>query len=421
MWLHIPSESEVSARALKDSGWELRSPSDDPELWCYASGTAMQQPLSWHGWKDRPWIRLLSGIELTPSQQQSFTDAWTSSLRAIPANHSVSPDYDWENSTQGTSGPTSSASSTSPGRKLSFWKTSPDIYGWDSDPRRRWEEAVQASANVRGGLRAMGYRLEAGLFTAEEVGTPHERKRLFILAYRTRRGLRMLWESLWCNGLVDGSSEELEHPEGQRPGEAGKLQRNRPTNGNCWTGQKLPDPEREPLGAEWINDTRERSAGAAGNGSMPGIGSAQLPHAERSSIQAGLRSAEAGRQTGGASGGCGAGNGELGISIGQQHAQRRSLDGHTHAQQPPSPGAGIPLFPPGRTDFEAWARVRELRPDLWPSVESGVRMLADGPSPLVDQYRVEQARCIGNAVVPTEAALAFTVLVIRAGRRAGLK
>jgi DNA (cytosine-5)-methyltransferase 1 len=32
-------------------------------------------------------------------------------------------------------------------------------------------------------LRSMGYELEAGIFTAEEVGAPHLRKRLFVLAY----------------------------------------------------------------------------------------------------------------------------------------------------------------------------------------------------------------------------------------------
>jgi DNA (cytosine-5)-methyltransferase 1 len=34
-------------------------------------------------------------------------------------------------------------------------------------------------------LRSMGYSVEAGLFTAEEVGAPHERERLFILAIRS--------------------------------------------------------------------------------------------------------------------------------------------------------------------------------------------------------------------------------------------
>jgi len=37
---------------------------------------------------------------------------------------------------------------------------------------------------VAGGLVNMGYRLAAGLFTAAEVGAPHKRERLFILAHR---------------------------------------------------------------------------------------------------------------------------------------------------------------------------------------------------------------------------------------------
>jgi DNA (cytosine-5)-methyltransferase 1 len=37
---------------------------------------------------------------------------------------------------------------------------------------------------VAGGLVGMGYRLAAGLFTAAEVGAPHKRERLFILAHR---------------------------------------------------------------------------------------------------------------------------------------------------------------------------------------------------------------------------------------------
>jgi len=38
-------------------------------------------------------------------------------------------------------------------------------------------------------LWALGYSIEAGLFTASEVGAPHERKRLFILAYSCEQGL----------------------------------------------------------------------------------------------------------------------------------------------------------------------------------------------------------------------------------------
>lgn len=63
--------------------------------------------------------------------------------------------------------------------------------------------------NVRKDLHAMGYEVEAGLFTAAEVGAPHIRKRLFILAYADNEKLRDLarhvgkgWENLHCGGQV---------------------------------------------------------------------------------------------------------------------------------------------------------------------------------------------------------------------------
>ena len=50
---------------------------------------------------------------------------------------------------------------------------------------------------VASGLVGMGYRLAAGLFTAAEVGAPHRRERLFILAIREGDELadpaRLLW------------------------------------------------------------------------------------------------------------------------------------------------------------------------------------------------------------------------------------
>ncbi len=39
---------------------------------------------------------------------------------------------------------------------------------------------------VANDLRQLGYKIKAGLFTAQEVGSPHQRERLFILAYRNQ-------------------------------------------------------------------------------------------------------------------------------------------------------------------------------------------------------------------------------------------
>jgi DNA (cytosine-5)-methyltransferase 1 len=76
--------------------------------------------------------------------------------------------------------------------------------GGESDPRHLWPQVARIIAEVEPGivfcenvgghlslgfesvrddLQAMGYRVAAGLFSAAEVGAPHRRERLFILAH----------------------------------------------------------------------------------------------------------------------------------------------------------------------------------------------------------------------------------------------
>ncbi|NEX47148.1 DNA cytosine methyltransferase [Pseudotabrizicola algicola] len=72
---------------------------------------------------------------------------------------------------------------------------------------------------VASGLVGMGYRLAAGLFTAAEVGAPHKRERLFILAIREEDELadpaRLLWHPVeWRE--PDGIAAPVADAEGQR-------------------------------------------------------------------------------------------------------------------------------------------------------------------------------------------------------------
>jgi len=56
---------------------------------------------------------------------------------------------------------------------------------------------------VIGELESLGYRTTWGLFSAAEVGAPHQRKRVFILAHRNESRL----EGLWANARQSLQSE----------------------------------------------------------------------------------------------------------------------------------------------------------------------------------------------------------------------
>lgn len=229
----------------------------------------------------------------------------------------------------------------------------------DKDPRHLWphianrireiEPSICFFENVRGhlrlgfeqvrdDLRAMGYRVWAGLFSADEAGANHERVRLFILAIRG----------------------ELVHPE---------------------------HPERGPVATEGIRrlegpdtggqeDGRARITDGALELSDPGRKGLQKPESE-------ALLGTWGREQGG------------------------TVEQLCNSQ--------LPIFAYGPGDLDRWSELLETRPDLAPATEPGVRLLADGLAPFVDQHRVEQLMCGGNGVVPLEAAIAFITLARSAG------
>jgi hypothetical protein len=78
---------------------------------CAQSLFARSKPLpsrTWSAkWKRDSWMQHLSGRILRPSLGNRFATAWTSSLEAIHASHSVQPASDLEGKTPGISGRTS--------------------------------------------------------------------------------------------------------------------------------------------------------------------------------------------------------------------------------------------------------------------------------------------------------------------------
>lgn len=97
-WLYIPSTSQTSAPAQARVRSESGSHSDGSGYtpFCTSSGTATPRPLSWRGWRTRPWIRLLSGMTLPPAPAQRVLQHWLAHVRSssqqdTPASHSPVP------------------------------------------------------------------------------------------------------------------------------------------------------------------------------------------------------------------------------------------------------------------------------------------------------------------------------------------
>lgn len=252
---------------------------------------------------------------------------------------------------------------------------------------------------VRADLLSMGYDVHAGIFSAAEVGAPHQRERLFILAHRT--------------GATGGIVEPLGigwAATGSRGDSAGVA--NSPDDHGRWrewreeSGTRQDEERRRGLASSGLNvadatlgGQRERGEPSGGDGQPDGgnepVGDACGSLSEGRVLRGGAYSA--GRE-----------------------------ESYGHLRQP---GDLLPAFPPGPGDADAWQRILAEHPDLapalsineeWelgirfplasPSPKSEVRGVANGLEPRVDLSRTAQLRITGNGVVPQCASLAFRTL-----------
>lgn len=255
---------------------------------------------------------------------------------------------------------------------------------------------------VAAGLVGMGYRLAAGLFTAAEVGAPHRRERLFVLACRDRDPLadpaRLLWQA-FERGQPDGVHAPVADAAGERerepavapdaiPGSGPARNEPRNVSGALADAESLRRFEaKRGQAAQCRSAAPLTDVGNAGGGRC-----GRWPNAsERFTVE---RTAAQG--SGGAAGGI----------VGDTDGTGPSFDpcepGDARAQQPPAVGAGGRfLFPPGPADADGWAEFLRDYPDLEPAVCRISARLA---------YRVDRLRLCGNGVVPLVAAHALRTL-----------
>jgi AAA domain len=133
-WLYVPSAVSPSVLASEGLNSRSSSPSEtDTVLWPTLSGIPSQRPLSWPGWKKRPWIERLSGTISRPSMALAGVEWWISSLRASHVSHGRRQDEAKARTMSAGSGPTLLESLARWDQDSSSWRTcDPSLPGAES-------------------------------------------------------------------------------------------------------------------------------------------------------------------------------------------------------------------------------------------------------------------------------------------------
>ena len=203
---------------------------------------------------------------------------------------------------------------------------------------------------IRPQLHRLGYKTKEGIFSAEEVGAPHRRRRFFILAYHDNSRVSTFGyegQQEWSERTEERQDRSLFELAGQ--GQGAQLE-NTIVNGNRGGSQGL-----------YQEDRTRRSDSTV--------------QTQRSSINLGDTSIE-------------------------------RLEGNGFARQTKSceRSRTVPLYPPRPDDTRGWERVYTEMQTLIPTF----CRVVDGSTPQVDG----QLRAIGNGVVPAVAGKAWSVLTL---------
>lgn len=317
------------------------------------------------------------------------------------------------------------------------------------DPRHLWPAVRRIVARLQPGLvffenvdghvsmglwkvlrdcERLGYRVTAGVYSAEEVGAPHLRKRVFILGVADSgwRGCQSWagWERMCGTGEPVGSptgrgggSNEPERgadrgiaagragiPLGEPNGPRCHGTRSGADDGSQRGGQCVSQSGRDQLavGSGGRFGELRQSSRSDGQPDGSGVGQADTGSEQR---QQGTEAAR-GRQS--VSEYC---ESDFCHAVGQANGNQSRLEGGR-------PAAGmsggnestdggcrvVPIYPPHRTDYRRWAELAALGLDatMFPAIESGVSVVADGLASSADLLRLG-----GNGVCPLTAAWAF--------------
>ena len=233
-------------------------------------------------------------------------------------------------------------------------------------------------------LDDLGYRVEAGLFTASEVGAPHRRERLFILANSDLQpdgpnaggdektgGVQGEHRPPLCRGGIVGTGEQLGDTTGQRPhrgAENGHRQQPEVSGEGFEDAGELVNAECAEQGGGKQRIKSETPKRGWDRPTEPSKRLADTGCCEQAGISRNSKSE----------------NGEA--------QERRSSD---RRNQKFTSSCKFPARP-GQPQHD-WEEPRTVKP--------GLGRTANGPS-----ARVDRLRLLGNGVVPAQAELAYRTL-----------
>lgn len=235
-------------------------------------------------------------------------------------------------------------------------------------------------------LQGMGYSVAAGLFTASEVGAPHGRERLFILADAAARQ----FDPGGKDGVGDSRAiapvrhpdrpdkDVADHTDGglARRGISARSRR----EGQGATDTHRPDAPLDTCGDEELADSAEERQGGQCAGTC-----ARQPEEEAGDRGKGLPLFPPGRWLY---------DTEVATAVSKPASRGEALE------------AAFACLHAEWVTAGAWEVVGKARPDLLPSApESVVRGMAPGMARRVDRISV-----LGEGVVPLQAAYAFCSL-----------
>ena len=249
--------------------WSLLfdSPSQDHEWWVTSSGTPMLQPLSWRGWRNRPWIqRLCSSGKFNNWTAANFAVRSISSAAVSRASLTLLQEINSATKTTGRSGTSSPASSERVDPPWSLSRTfqlSLPVEGLDLSERNYADWVSNSQIRSSWALETLALRMSARESSSWPTATSTDQKQSGVSENWTKESGRHSGTT-----LTDASKKwaTATAHDGRRPGveDSSTQGRNLQREANLWEHPKIDRQENGKYPTPSASEYGTNQGGAAG-------------------------------------------------------------------------------------------------------------------------------------------------------------